>query len=298
MLSEPAGEYLWGMPERIPRFTSTILKANAMTKNPLEQAKQKALMLAKQHLKIAIDFLEQGNTRLQPTELEVLLMHIDAARELLRETLQDTPLQLPPELEQPLVQQVQAQATHPPHEAEAHSPEPSHEGETASSLQKETSPAPAPPQTSMPAEVVPAPVDSQAIPQPPVVAPQLPKEELPISPVTPPVEPSARPTLADRFAGRTVLNENLARPVKPGASPALPPIPSLARAMSINDFRLFANELFAGQTDTLRELVQRIDGAENLPHALAVLQEYYHGSADNPALPDFIALIERRFSHQ
>ncbi|PIE83945.1 MAG: hypothetical protein CSA07_04590 [Bacteroidia bacterium] len=248
--------------------------------SPLELAKQKALRLAKQHLRIAIDFMEQDSTRLHAPELEMLLMHIDAARELLTETLQDSAPQAPAEPEKAPIAQDPVPVVEAPEEPPAAVADATPEQRAP---RPEPAPLPKPVSVAPPKPIIP-PVE--ALPPPEPTAPPQ------------PAEPPARPvsTLADRFSGRTVLNENLARPAQLGASPALPPIRSLAKALSINDFRLFANELFDGRTDTLRELVQRIDLAASLPNALDVLQEYYHGSPDNSSLSPFIALIERRFS--
>lgn len=101
--------------------------------------------------------------------------------------------------------------------------------------------------------------------------------------------------LADTFSQRGVRNEvyahgdNLAEARRKS-------LPSIASALSLNDRRYYANELCGGDRSVFGALVSQLDASPSLAHSIDLLQHQYQGSADNPALQEFIALLDRRFS--
>lgn len=111
------------------------------------------------------------------------------------------------------------------------------------------------------------------------------------------IEPQSKTSsiVADSFSKRTVLNENLSRAHTRAALPSIRPLDSLAKGMSFNDRRFYTSELFQGDAERMKASIQRMDNQQTLSDALAIFQECYDGPQDNPAIEQFVALLERRF---
>lgn len=69
----------------------------------------------------------------------------------------------------------------------------------------------------------------------------------------------------------------------------------LEQGLTINDRTRFIRELFQGNAALFSRTVERIDTAESLSDALAVLHQYYTGDQDSPVLGEFVTLIGRCF---
>lgn len=77
------------------------------------------------------------------------------------------------------------------------------------------------------------------------------------------------------------------------------PIANLNSALSINQRFLFANELFKGNTDALKNSLNEINHLENLEAAEVFINQYlkdkYNWDLENEIVLEFLQLVERRF---
>jgi len=110
--------------------------------------------------------------------------------------------------------------------------------------------------------------------------------------------PKGKPILAEKFAAESSINENLAGQRKGGNEPRLvgQPIDSIHRNIGINDRFLIIRELFAGDADSFRELLQQLDDAGDYQKANDLLKERFPAAKEHEGIEILAGLIKRRFS--
>jgi hypothetical protein len=77
------------------------------------------------------------------------------------------------------------------------------------------------------------------------------------------------------------------------------PISSLTEAIGINDRFLFIREIFNGKNDEYAQAIARLDKAESLSDARAVIMSYTGDNKENDAVKQLIELVKRKLpSHE
>ena len=72
------------------------------------------------------------------------------------------------------------------------------------------------------------------------------------------------------------------------------PLTSLSEAIGINDRFLFIREIFDGNKDAYTQAISRLDAAENLPDAVAVIMSYTGEKSENEAVRQLLDLVKRK----
>jgi len=75
------------------------------------------------------------------------------------------------------------------------------------------------------------------------------------------------------------------------------PVSSLSEAIGINDRFLFVREIFNGDREAYNQAIEKLENAENLLDAKAVLMSYTGNSADNEASKQLLDLVKRKLPH-
>jgi hypothetical protein len=117
-----------------------------------------------------------------------------------------------------------------------------------------------------------------------------------------PAEPSKKTTNTSIFADKfiqpsTAVNDQVARPKNEQAvSDHLrgKPVRTLSEAIGINDRFLFISEIFQGNKDEYNQAITRLDKAENLEDAMAIILSYTGEMPENEAIDQLIDLIKRK----
>lgn len=111
-------------------------------------------------------------------------------------------------------------------------------------------------------------------------------------------QPKGKPILAEKFAAESSINENLAGQRRGGNEPRLvgKPIDSIHRNIGINDRFLIIRELFEGDADGFRELLQQLDDAGDYQKANDLLKERFPASKEHEGIEILAGLIKRRFA--
>jgi hypothetical protein len=104
--------------------------------------------------------------------------------------------------------------------------------------------------------------------------------------------------LAEKFSAESSINENLAGQRKEGKESRLvgQPIDSIHRNIGINDRFLIIRELFAGDADGFRDLLQQLDEAGNYQKASELLHERFPATEEHEGIEILAGLIKRRFT--
>jgi hypothetical protein len=77
------------------------------------------------------------------------------------------------------------------------------------------------------------------------------------------------------------------------------PLSSLSEAIGINDRFLFIREIFNGKNDAYNQAIARLDKAESISDARAVIMSYTGDNKENEAVRQLIELVKRKLpSHE
>ena len=72
------------------------------------------------------------------------------------------------------------------------------------------------------------------------------------------------------------------------------PLTSLSEAIGVNDKFLFIREIFDGNKDAYTQAISRLDNAESLTDARAVIMSYTGDSNENEAVKQLLDLVKRK----
>lgn len=144
-------------------------------------------------------------------------------------------------------------------------------------------------------EAEPEPIAEQAPPQPVVEAPA---PEVEPEPVAELIEEKDTGTVAEKFAVRSSINENMAGTRDHEAESKLvgPPIDNIGRNIGINDRFLIIRELFDGDSDGFGKLIRDLDDAGSILDANERLSSQFKDSPDHEGVGILSILVKRRFS--
>jgi hypothetical protein len=73
------------------------------------------------------------------------------------------------------------------------------------------------------------------------------------------------------------------------------PIKNLADAIGLNDRFLFISEIFDGNKDSYNQAISRLDKAENLQDAMAIIMSYTGENRENEAVLQLLDLVRLKF---
>jgi hypothetical protein len=110
--------------------------------------------------------------------------------------------------------------------------------------------------------------------------------------------PKGKGILAEKFSAESSINENLAGKRSGGTDSRVmgQPIDNIHRNIGINDRFLIIRELFKGDADGFRELVQLLEEAGDLQKASELLKERFPEDSEHEGIEILEGLIKRRFS--
>ena len=166
-------------------------------------------------------------------------------------------------------------------------------------------------------EAEPEPVAEQAPPQPvaeapaPEAEPEAVAEQAPPQPVVEAPAPEAEPeavaelteekdtgTVAEKFAVKSSINENMAGTRDQEAESKLvgPPIDNIGRNIGINDRFLIIRELFDGDSDGFGKLIGDLDNAGSILDANERLSSQFKDKPNHEGVGILSILVKRRFS--
>jgi hypothetical protein len=72
------------------------------------------------------------------------------------------------------------------------------------------------------------------------------------------------------------------------------PISNLSEAIGVNDRFIFIREIFNGNKDSYNQAISRLDKAENLADARAVIMSFTGDTIDNEAVKQLLDLVKRK----
>ena len=72
------------------------------------------------------------------------------------------------------------------------------------------------------------------------------------------------------------------------------PITNLSEAIGVNDKFLFIREIFDGNKDAYTQAISRLDHAESLTDARAVIMSYTGDNNENEAVKQLLDLVKRK----
>jgi len=112
------------------------------------------------------------------------------------------------------------------------------------------------------------------------------------------VEAAGKAILAEKFSAASSINDNLAgkRPAGTESKLAGKPIDNIHRNIGINDRFLIIRELFKGDADSFRDLINELDEAGDLQKARDLLQQRFPDTTEHEGLDILQGLIQRRFT--
>jgi len=104
--------------------------------------------------------------------------------------------------------------------------------------------------------------------------------------------------IAEKFSAESSVNENLGGQRTTGKETRLmgQPIDSIHKNIGINDRFLIIRELFEGNADGFRELIQQLDEAGNYLKANELLKQRFPESGEHEGIEILEGLIKRRFT--
>jgi len=102
--------------------------------------------------------------------------------------------------------------------------------------------------------------------------------------------------LAEKFSAESSINENLAGKQGNDIESKLvgQPIDNISRNIGINDRFLIIRELFEGDSDQFRELVNSLDSADNYEAAMGIMEKQFAESMDHEGVEILEGLVKRR----
>ncbi len=112
------------------------------------------------------------------------------------------------------------------------------------------------------------------------------------------IEATGKAILAEKFSAASSINDNLAgkRPAGTETKLAGKPIDNIHRNIGINDRFLIIRELFRGDADSFRDLINELDEAGDLQKARELLQRRFPDTTEHEGLDILQGLIQRRFT--
>jgi hypothetical protein len=134
-------------------------------------------------------------------------------------------------------------------------------------------------------------------------------ENIPVEITPPPVVKKEQPEkiqkkvsestiIADKFSQLTnTFNEKLGSMMTDNEVSDIlksKPITSLSEAIGVNDQFLFIREIFNGNKDTYIQAISRLDNADSLTDARAVIMSYKGDSDENEAVKQLLDLVKRK----
>lgn len=115
----------------------------------------------------------------------------------------------------------------------------------------------------------------------------------------PPPPPTTTPPLAEKKATPEQSAPKVPADILMADILSRKPIPSIKKALGINERYLFANELFGGKQDLLMQAIEEIEQQSTLENAMGIVQAKwaltYTWDLENPQVVAFLKIIERRF---
>jgi hypothetical protein len=114
-----------------------------------------------------------------------------------------------------------------------------------------------------------------------------------------PGKKSDSPILADKFSlPSDSFNDQLGNQKIDDVSDILKtmPITNLLEAIGVNDKFMFIREIFHDDKDAYTQAIARLDNAESLSDAMAILMSYTGESDENDAVRQLIDLVKRKHS--
>jgi hypothetical protein len=104
------------------------------------------------------------------------------------------------------------------------------------------------------------------------------------------------PSVADKFSPASDLYEEKAGGLKAEKDLSeqlkAKPIASLSEAIGISDKFLFIGEIFDGNKESYSQAISRLDKAENLQDAMAIIMSYTGENTENEAVSQLIELVK------
>jgi len=104
--------------------------------------------------------------------------------------------------------------------------------------------------------------------------------------------------IADRFVHlASSINEQIGSHIEDDISGILKakPVSSLTEAIGINDRFLFIREIFNGDREAYNQALEKLESAQNLGDAKAVLMSYTGNSTESEASKQLLDLVKRKF---
>ena len=108
------------------------------------------------------------------------------------------------------------------------------------------------------------------------------------------------PSVADKFIPKSDLYEEQMGSIKADndVSDHLKPrqVASISDAIGISDKFLFMGEIFDGNKEAYTQALTRLDKAENLEDAMAIIMSYTGENTENPAVSQLLELVKLKLS--
>jgi hypothetical protein len=106
-------------------------------------------------------------------------------------------------------------------------------------------------------------------------------------------EKKIEPSVADKFTPKHDLYEEQSKRAEKDLSDRLKskPIANLSDAIGLNDRFLFISEVFDGNKDAYSQAISRLDKAENLQDAMAIIMSYTGEKPENEAVVQLLDLV-------
>lgn len=104
--------------------------------------------------------------------------------------------------------------------------------------------------------------------------------------------------LAEKFSTESSINENMAGQRKTDMDSKLmgQPIDNISRNIGINDRFFIIRELFGGDTDKFKKLMDNLDGAGNYQDAFILIENSFSDNMEHEGTGILIGLAKRRFT--
>ncbi len=134
------------------------------------------------------------------------------------------------------------------------------------------------------------PVKQETIQEKQIVIPHIPAPEKKIQPQEPEKKTQSTPIVADKF-GHVPDNYKETPEVSKPKHLKVKPVASLSEAIGINDRFLFIREIFDGNKDIYSQAIARLDKAENLDDAMAIIMSYTGEKPENEAVAQLLDIV-------
>jgi hypothetical protein len=117
-------------------------------------------------------------------------------------------------------------------------------------------------------------------------------------PKSPAKKKDETPSVADKFSHASDLYEENAAGLKAEKDLSdhlkAKPIASLSEAIGISDKFLFIGEIFDGDKEAYSQALAKLDKAENLEDAMAIIMSYTGDNTENEAVNQLLELVKRK----